>query len=124
MGEIYYTNTFSKLPDQIMSLHHYKDVTNTVTTTDKNGLTQTYNMADIVNEIKKLQADCKYDEAASLLEQYGLQDYILSAKDMNFIDEETRNLEIMCMSKRQSVFYMNDEPLFIDITKGDVWIGG
>lgn len=112
MGVIDYTDSFgSKIKNLIpMKLNRvFKDVTNDI--------------AAKINHVSELHSQKKYGEAAEYISANGLDEYIISAKDMNFIDEETRNLEILCLSKRQSVFYLEDEPLFITVV-GDVWIGG
>ena len=46
---------------------------------------------------------------------------MLTSEYVNMIDEETRNLEIMCKSNKQSLYYMDNEPGFA--VDGDVWIG-
>lgn len=106
---INYTNdSGSLLPNQVMTRHYFSNVNNTI--------------AEKVNHVKELQLAGQYAEAANYIESQGLQQYILSADYINFIDEETRNLEIMIKSKQQSIYYSADEPGYA--TNGDVWIGG
>ena len=102
-----YTNEYSKLPYQIYEPHNYKDVDDTV--------------AKYVNEIKRLQSQGLYDQANRLVENNKdvLGSYVFSVEAFNAIEEETRNLEIMCMEKKQSIYY-NDEPS--DPILNDVWI--
>jgi hypothetical protein len=102
-----YTNEYSKLPYQIYKPHNYKDVDDTV--------------AKYVNEIKRLQSQGLYDQANRLVENNKdvLGSYVFSVEAFNAIEEETRNLEIMCMEKKQSIYY-NDEPS--DPILNDVWI--
>lgn len=108
MSVIDYTNEYSNLPFQPMTRHNFENVTNSI--------------ASIINQVKELQAQGKYAEAASIVEAQDLKKYTLSSEYINGIDEETRNLEIMCKSKKQSVYYMDDEPGFG--AAGDVWISG
>jgi len=109
MSVINYTHDAgSELPNRPMGHHTFYDVTNSI--------------ASQINHVKQLQAEGKYTEAANYVTSQNLQHYILSANYINFLDEETRNLEIMCKAKQQSIYYMNDEPGFAEA--GDVWIGG
>lgn len=49
-----YTNEYSRLPNQIMDLHHYKDVDNSV--------------APLINQIKILQEQGKYDRVNEIID--------------------------------------------------------
>lgn len=108
MGVINYTHDYSQFPNRFMDRHNFKDVNNDV--------------ASIINQVKELQAQGKYAEAANIVDSQDLKEYILSAEYINELDEETRNVEIKCISKKQSIYYFTDEPGFSDV--GDVWIGG
>ena len=103
-----YTNEYSKLPYQIYQTHKYKDVDDTI--------------AGYVNDIKSLQSQGKYDEANRYIEKYKdvLGEYVFSVEAFNAIEEETRNLEIMCKGKKQSIYY-GEQP--IKPTLFDIWIG-
>ena len=103
-----YTNEYSKLPLQIMELHNFKDVDDSI--------------AEIVNEIKSLQSQGLYNQANRLVENNKdvLGKYIFSVESFNAIEEETRNLEIMTLEKKQSIYY-NEEPS--NPALYDVWIG-
>ena len=102
-----YTNEYSKLPTEILALHHYKDVDDTV--------------ASLVNQIKILQEQGAYDKVNAIIaERPDLQSYIFGAENWNALEEETRNLEIMTQSKKQQIFYQEDEP---DGGTCNVWIG-
>lgn len=102
-----YTNEYSKLPYQIMELHNFKDVDDSI--------------AAIVNEIKSLQSQGLYNQANRLVENNKdvLGKYVFSVEVFNAIEEETRNLEIMCKEKKQSIFY-EEEPS--NPALYDVWI--
>jgi hypothetical protein len=102
-----YTNEYSKLPNEIMTLHHFKDVNNSV--------------AVYVNQINNLKAQGKFAEAQAIISAHPeLKSYILSAEYINAIDEETRNLEILELSKKQSIYYQTSMPK--DAIHSDVWI--
>ena len=102
-----YTNEYSKLPYQIMELHNYQDVDNSI--------------ANTINEIKRLQSMGLYDEANVYIESNKnvLGKYVFSVEAFNAIEEETRNLEIMTLEKKQSVYY-NEIPE--NLALNDVWI--
>ena len=102
-----YTNEYSQLPFQIMQRTYFKDVDNSV--------------AELVNQIKELQAKGDFNRVTQILRNNPtLKKYVISSDYLNAIDEETRNLEIMTKSKKQSIFYQTDEP---DCKVADVWIG-
>lgn len=105
-----YTNEYSQFPKQLMTLHQFMDVTD--------------NIAALVDQIKSLQARGSYQHAARLIDlnKELLRKCFLSAEYLNFIDEETRNLEIMAKSKNQSIFYQDTNPLACCVLY-DVWIG-
>ena len=102
-----YTNEYSKLPLQIMELHNYKDVNDSI--------------AEVVNEIKELQSKGLYNQATRVIENNKdvLGKYVFSVEAFNAIEEETRNLEIMTLERKQSIYY-NIEP--DDPVANDVWI--
>ena len=102
-----YTNEYSRLPYQIMELHNYKDVDDSI--------------AEIVNQIKSLQSQGLFNQANRLVENNKdvLGRYVFSVEAFNAIEEETRNLEIMCKEKKQSI-YFEQEP--DNPEKNDIWI--
>lgn len=106
-----YTNEYSKFPEQLMSLHHFMDVTDEI--------------AEFVDKIKYMHSRGLYNQAAKLIELNHdvLQKYFLSAEYLNFLDEETRNIEIMAKSKSQGIYYQDTNPIDYCVTN-DVWIGG
>lgn len=92
-----YTNEYSKLPQEILTLHNFKDVDNTV--------------ASLVNQIKTLQEQGLYDKVNAIIQEYpNLQPYVFGAENWNAIEEETRNLEILAKSKKQCIYYQSEEP--------------
>ena len=105
-----YTNEYSQFPRQLMTLHQFQDVTD--------------NIAEFVDQVKTLQSRGLYRQAARLIElnKDVLDKYFLSAEYLNFLDEETRNLEIMAKSKTQSIYYQDLNPIDSCVLY-DVWIG-
>ena len=105
-----YTQEYSNLPLQIMQRHYFKDVDNTI--------------APLINQIKELQANGDYDKVSEIIKQNvgNLAQYALSSDYMNAIDEETRNLEMFARSKKQQIYYDEEEPEYA--VEFDIWIGG
>ena len=106
----YYTDEYSKFPYKIMDRHIFKDVDDSI--------------GSIVNQIKILQAQGKYDKINEIIQNNkdALGQYIFGSEYINRIDDETRNLEIFAKSRKQSIYYSEEEPEWA-ITL-DVWIGG
>lgn len=105
-----YTNQYSNFPNELYSLHEFKDADNTVS-------------ADI-NIIKNYMKSGNYRAAQEYMATHKstLEKYTLSAEIINMIEEELRNIEIYAWSKKQAVFFMDDAPPNAEIN--DVWIGG
>lgn len=103
-----YTNEYSQFPNQLLTLHNYKDVDDTV--------------ANEVNQIKTLRLQGKYDKINTIISQRPeLKQRVFGAEAINLIEEETRNLEIYAKSKKQQIYYSDVEP--DNAVLGDVWIG-
>lgn len=47
----------------------------------------------------------------------------ITAKDINAIEEETRNIECLAIEGVQSIFYVEEEPVDFALINQDVWIG-
>lgn len=102
-----YTNEYSKLPSELLTLHHFKDVDDTV--------------ASLVNQVKVLQSQGQLNKVNEIIRNRpDLQPYIFGAENWNALEEETRNLEILAKSKKQQIFYQTEEP---DGGDCNVWIG-
>ena len=101
-----YTNEYSRLPNEILTLHNYKDVDDTV--------------APYVNQIKILQAQGKDGKVKEMRKaRAGVGPDVFGAEDAMALQEETRNLEILALSKKQCVYYQEEEP---DGGNANVWI--
>ena len=106
----YYTNEYSNFPYELMSLHNFKDVDDSI--------------GSVINQIKILQSQGKYDKVNEIIQSNKdtLVQYCFGAELINRLDEEIRNLEIYAISKKQSIYYLEEEPEWA--TTLDVWIGG
>lgn len=105
-----YTHEYSKLPNELYTRHHLKDVDDTV--------------GNLINQIKLLQQQGKYDKVNEIIEQNkeNLQQYVFGSDTINAIDEEIRNLEIFTLEKKhRSIYYSNVEPETDFVN--DIWIG-
>ena len=73
-----YTNEYSKLPNQVMTRHKFKDVDNSV--------------APLINQIKTLQQQGNYKKVNEIIQDNieNLSQYFISAEYINAIDEENR----------------------------------
>ena len=101
-----YTNEYSRLPTELFTPHHFKDVDDSV--------------APLINQIKILQSQGAYDRVNEIIKQRpDLKSRVFGADDWNALEEETRNLEILAKSKKQQVFYQSEEP---DGGDCNVWI--
>lgn len=105
-----YTHDYSAFPAQVMTRHNFRDADDSI--------------ASIINQIKILQAAGEYSRAASFIaaNKASLGPYVLGSEYLNTIDEETRNIEIYAMSRKQQIFYLSDEPDG-DLIPSDVWLG-
>ena len=106
-----YTDEYSRLSSGVIyEPVGYKDVDDSIAT--------------LVNEIKALQAQGQYDQAAIKIAQNRdvLRKYVINAEAINRIEEETRNIEVLFKTKTQSIKYQSEEPTE-NIMTGDVWIG-
>lgn len=103
------THEYSSFPEKIFEENKFKDVDDSI--------------ADIINHIKSLESQGLYNQARRIVEQNrdALQNRVISAENMNAIDEEIRNLEIYALQAQQSIFAQPEEP-DTDIL-GTVWIG-
>lgn len=101
-----YTNEYSKLPNELFTPHHFKDVDDTV--------------ASLVNQVKILQSQGQLNRVNEIIaNRPDLQPYIFGAENWNALEEETRNLEILAKSKKQQIFCQSEEP---DGGDCNVWI--
>ena len=103
----FYTHEYSKLPNELFTPHHFKDVNDAV--------------APLINQVKVLQSQGQYNRINEIIaNRPDLQPYIFGAENWNALEEETRNLEILAKSKKQQIFYQSEEP---DGGDCNVWIG-
>ena len=103
-----YTHEYSQFPNKLLTLHHYKDVDDTV--------------ANEVNQIKTLQSQGQFDRVNAIISQHPeLKPYVFGSEAPNLLEEETRNIEIFVTSKKQQIYYTDIEPE--EAVLSDIWIG-
>lgn len=102
------THEYSKFPQEIIRQHHFKDVDDT--------------MASVVNQIKSLQNEGLYNQAARVIENNRdvLGQYVIDSSMINEMIEQIRNTQIYALQQQQCVFY-GSKPL--TCSNGDIWIG-
>lgn len=107
MSEI--TNEYSNFPSQLIQKHNFKDVDNSV--------------AEIIKEIKDLQAQENFKEATEKINLHKeiLKNYIIDASFINTLVEEIRNTQIYALRQCQNVFVCENIPSFYN--NEDIWIG-
>ncbi len=105
-----YTHEYSHFPDALITLKHYKDVT------DEN--------AGIINTYRKYIQNGQYDSAAAYAKRNSdFFDSCLVGNDtLMTLQEEIRNTQILALKRCQSIRISYTEPDVIET--GDVWIGG
>lgn len=105
-----YENEFSQFPSKKITLHHFKNVDDTV--------------APVINQINELRAQGLYDQAARIIQNNSdiLSQYVADAVTFRTWEEEIYNAQKYAKQVQQSVFLDEEEP--DDCQEGDVWIGG
>lgn len=105
-----YENDFSQFPLKKITLHHFKNVDDTI--------------APIINQITALQSQGLYGQASRIVDNNNdvLKPYIIDAIVANTWDEEIRNTQIYAKQVQQCVYLDEEEPE--ECQEGDVWIGG
>lgn len=107
-----YTKIFgSQFPKHILEQKTFKDVDQTV--------------LPLVNQIKTLQNAGDFEGANTIIENNKelLSSYMLSSNYLNFLCEETRNLEIFATTLTQNTLYQDSEPDSDMVDKNMIWIG-
>lgn len=102
---------FSNFPEKKIIRHNFKNVDDTI--------------APVINQIKSLQEQEKYNQAARIIQQNfdALSNYIVDAITFRTWEEEIYNTQIYSRQKQQTIFFDESEEDF-DGIEGDVWIGG
>ncbi len=106
-----YSKEFSKFPEQVFTLHNFKNVADAPT-----------EVISIIQKIKSAVASGAYSEAAQLLSKNKavIAEYWIDADNINALEEEIYNLELYAKQSVQMHYYCDDEPSGVE---GDVWIG-
>ena len=107
-----YTSNFgSQFPERIIEQKVFKDVDQRV--------------LPLVNQIKSYLNSGNFASANSLIQENKelLGSYMLSSEYLNFLCEETRNVEIFAKTLTQNTLYQNGEPDKSVVSKDIIWIG-
>lgn len=106
-----YSREFSSFPFKKITRHNFKNVDD--------------NIAPIINQIKSLQLQEKYNQAARILQNNFdvLSHYIVDAITFRTLEEEIYNTQKYARQEQQSIFFDEAEDDF-DGIEGDVWVGG
>lgn len=106
-----YSREFSSFPSKKITRHSFKNVDD--------------NIASIINQIKSLQLQGLYNQAARVVQDNFdvLSHYIVDAITFRTWEEEIYNTQKYARQVQQSIFFDEDEDDF-DGIEGDVWVGG
>lgn len=106
-----YSREFSSFPSKKITRHNFKNVDD--------------NIAPIINQIKSLQLQGLYNQAARILQDNFdiLSHYIVDAIVFRTWEEEIYNTQKYARQVQQSIFFDETEEEF-DGIEGDVWVGG
>lgn len=106
-----YSREFSSFPSKKITRHNFKNVDD--------------NIASIINQIKSLQLQGLYNQAARVVQDNFdvLSHYIVDAITFRTWEEEIYNTQKYARQVQQSIFFDEDEEDF-DGIEGDVWVGG
>lgn len=106
-----YENEFSNFPTKKITRHNFKDIED--------------NVATVINNIKQLQLQGLYNQAAILIKQNKnlLSQYIVDAVTFRTWEEEIYNAQKYAKQVQQSIYFEENED-DVDCLEGDVWVGG
>lgn len=106
-----YSREFSSFPSKKITRHNFKNVDD--------------NVASIINQIKSLRVQEKYNQAARIVQDNFdvLSHYIVDAITFRTWEEEIYNTQRYSRQVQQSIFFDETEEDF-DGIEGDVWVGG
>lgn len=101
-----YSNEFSNFPEQMIAIHKFKNVDNSV--------------ASIFQQINILRNNGEYEKAQQLIQQNDLGQYCPDANTINAIFEEIFNTQTYAKKVQQSIHFDEDEEP--EVFQEDVWI--
>lgn len=104
-----YETEYSQFPQELIALHNFKNVDNTI--------------AETINNINTLRSQGDYAEAASLIESNKklLSQYIIDATTFRTWEEEIYNAQKYAKQAQQKIFFDDKEPEYC--IEEDVWLG-
>lgn len=104
-----YETEFSSFPQKLITLHHFKNVDD--------------NIAGIINQIKTLQSQGLYNQAARIMDNNKdiLFQYVVDAVTFRTWEEEIQNTQKYAKAQQQVIFFEDEEPEYC--LEDDVWLG-
>lgn len=110
LNAAFYSHEYSKFPDKLITLHHFKDADDSV--------------ASLINEINDLKKRGLFDIATKKIADNAdiLVNYTFGAENINTYEEEIKNVQIMAKQKHQCIYIQKEEPEICCV--GDIWAGG
>lgn len=108
LNAAFYSHEYSKFPDKLITLHHFKDADDSV--------------ASLINEINDLKARGLNDLANKKSTEYAdiLKPYIIDSEVIRTNEEEIYNTQVMAKQKHQCVYTQEDIPKIW--CTDDIWI--
>lgn len=113
-----YTHDYSLFPEEVFVPHGFLDAGEITEGSSEETLVK--QVMDAISKRDYAKAETLLGTKDSITGKILLEPYTLNAEHINIIEEELRNIELYTISQKQSVFYMNDEPVYC--TANDIWI--
>lgn len=104
-----YETEFSNFPQQLITRHNFKNVDDSI--------------ANVINQIKSLQLQGLYNQAARIMENNKdiLAQYIIDAVTFRTMEEEIYNTQRYAKKVQQQIYFEDEEPDYCE--EDDIWIG-
>ena len=107
------TSEYSGLAEgKLYTLHNFEDASDS--------------LATIIETVRAKQSSGNYEAAAAYIATPEVQSAIsksaITAKTINAIEEEIRNIEIKAVGQSQQIFYSTDETIIDLMSTGDILI--
>ena len=107
-----YENEFSNFPQQLITLHNFKNIDDTV--------------GNLINKINSYRSQGAYTEAVNFIQNNpSLSQYVVDAVTFRTWEEEIYNVQKYAKQQQQSIYFEEDElEVLAYVIEGDVWLGG
>lgn len=104
-----YETEFSNFPQKLITLHHFKNVDDTV--------------AGIINQVNTLRQQGLYNQASRIMDNNKdiMFQYIVDAITFRTWEEEIYNTQKYAKAQQQVIFFEDEEPEYC--LEDDVWLG-